>query len=661
MGSDSSTAVGAAQSEACPARRGAHLVPAQAGGTSVVNHVDESPQTDVDGPDPSGEVVTALDAGPPHAARGSRARLLWLANAASVLTVVLTLSGHGLAAVGALVFTAALALSGRQSVLATIPTAFLGVLFTTVTVWLAAAWAGSDLFSHVAAARGLLMGLTALALVVTAARHRHVSEARLASRSELRVALPAAVVAIVGVTAGFLPVAVGSAWFLTGADNSSHLLYTVATRSAGALDYSADAYPRGWHALIATSMSASGGPMGSPETLLEWIRLSCLATWGLYAVLVLVTGLCARRMALAMNLRERTAARAGLGAGVTMLTASFFTFTMAMGFQTTILLAFLLLVSAHEVMTAAPPRACVSALAAFVVIAHTWQMALAVAAVPAGASLWRFAKSRAGVRCPTTAALGCLPAAVLAAPPMWSAVTHLGLRSVGAPGGVGRLPVEWLLIGAAAVTVCCRRAARPRGVLLIGAIGAAAIMTGGLVALAAHASLTSYYPTKMFWHAAAVAVPVCCVAVALVASSDSFHRARGGMSVRTPVVVALASAFGATAIVTPLAMIRSPWAEDARATLNAVTQPEARRAQVAWRVTPGSTGDALAAVLLDFYSVGTGTARTAPRQLTHDEACARLRASSDPAVLTSASQQEVSSEFSCAPTVRAIEVTDRPS
>src|SRR6476646_2968577 len=100
-------------------------------------------------PQPRGEVRTSPDRPRPPArpARGNRVRVVWLGRTTAAVTVGMTLSGHELAALGALVITVGFALCGRRSVLATFPTAFLGVLFTTVVMWSTTAWAGSRLFA----------------------------------------------------------------------------------------------------------------------------------------------------------------------------------------------------------------------------------------------------------------------------------------------------------------------------------------------------------------------------------------------------------------------------------------------------------------------------------------------------------------------------------
>lgn len=580
---------------------------------------------------------------------------LWLCLVTAALTIASTTSGHAVTALVLLVVTVAIALGGRRSALGNVPLAFLSVLFTTIVTWSAAGWWRPGLLSPVVAARGLVVGMAALAVLLAVARRRDVTAARLASRTELIAGLPAAALAGYGMVTAGMPVAVGSRWFLVGADSTSHLLIASAVRSTGALDYRTDAYPRGWHTVVATMIGASGEPMGSPEGLVAAVRVSALATWGAYVLLVLVTGLYAARLARALHLPERTAAFAGAGAGATMLSASFFTFTMAMGFQTTIVLAFLLVLGADEVGAPASAwRAYLATSMALVAVAHTWQMALPVAVLPWASSLWALRRTAGRAAHHVVPILGLVATVALAFPPLWAAATQLGLRQAASWGVTGRLPIEWLVVGAASIGVCLRSGRRSLPVLLLTAMTATTVATGALVAAAVHTSLTAYYPTKMFWHAATFAVPPTCVVLGRIASRAGGPGARPVVRLQRASVVGVAAIVGLVAFLTPLVAVTGGWSRDEAHTLQAVTRPEARHAQLTWRATPGPVGDVLALMLLDYYTVGTGSPRTQPVIMTHEQECARLRSSAHPAVLTSASQREVSDRYSCVSNVRAI-------
>ena len=269
---------------------------------------------------------------------------------------------------------------------------------------------------------------------------------------------PAAVLGLYGVVTALLPVAVGANWFLLSSDSSSHLLLAEGVQQQGNLDYSGLAYPRGWHTVVGTLMSASGQSEASPASLTPFIRISSLATWFLYVLLVLATVLCTQRLAASSDLSERATGWVAAGAGATMLTGAFFTFTMAMGFQTTILLALVLIIGATESMEpTSPARFLTISTICFVGAAHAWQLALPVAGIPMALAFWRFWRTQASTYRRVIGTASTLVTCALAVPPMWAVATQVGISHAATPGGVGRLPVEWLLLGVAGLLILRKR------------------------------------------------------------------------------------------------------------------------------------------------------------------------------------------------------------
>ena len=138
-------------------------------------------------------------------------------------------------------------------------------------------------------------------------------------------------------------------------------------------------------------------------------------------------------------------------------------------------------------------------------------------------------------------------------------------------------------------------------------------------------------------------------------SSLSCRQAGTGSTVVRKAIPALLCAFAVLALLTPVPAMIGRWKLDVKAALSAVTQPDAARADLAWKVgSPYPSGDDLANRLLDFYSLPPNGGSRTMVPLSRDQACSRLRMSPAPAVLSRTSQREVSAEFSCVRFVRTI-------
>ncbi|WP_270886446.1 hypothetical protein [Pedococcus sp. 5OH_020] len=594
----------------------------------------------------------------PHlaTARLSRTWSTWLLTG---LTVASCLAGWEIVTLVLLITLVAVALSGRRSVVACVPSALVFVVVATIVAWsLVSVW-GYGPFSSRTGAQVLLVAMTGASSLLSLSR-RSSAQVRVASRSEAVVCLPALVLAGYSMAANvLLPLPAAAGWFLSSIDNTSHLLFASELRHVGSLSYDGYPYPLGWHALVATLMSASGAQTQGPAGLLASVRLTSVLVWGLYAVLVLAMSLCALHLARGLGLRDRAALGVGLLTGATMLTPSFFVFTMALGFQTTILLALVLVVAAQEGSRRASHwPAFLTGCAALVAVAHTWQMALPIAMVPwvtSGAALWR--RGRPGVQRPGILATGAV-AVLLAWSPMWAVLTQFGLGHASVPGAIAKPPVYWLTAGAIGAVVTLK-GRKPQGLAwMLAGMAATSLVTGVLVAQVVHTSLGSYYPTKMTWHAAVLAVPLAWTAVAQV--SDTL-RARSGpaagtwLTPRRALISGLAAMFAVLAALTPFLAAFGQGPRANGAILRAVTRPAAADAQVTWRLGVSPRGEVIARMLLDFYHVGTGRPRTPGAEFDVAQSCAVLTLSRRPAVLTAASQEDVSEHFSCARAVRAID------
>ncbi len=111
--------------------------------------------------------------------------LLGCALSSAAVTVVLVVSGHEVGALILLIATVAFALADqKRTVIANFPLAFLLVLFTTIVTYSAAAYLGKSLFSSAPAARGLLVGMTCVSTICIVARRRSLGSTRIASRAK---------------------------------------------------------------------------------------------------------------------------------------------------------------------------------------------------------------------------------------------------------------------------------------------------------------------------------------------------------------------------------------------------------------------------------------------------------------------------------------------
>ncbi len=177
-------------------------------------------------------------------------------------------------------------------------------------------------------------------------------------------------------------------WFLSG-DHLRHIGLTTRTLEAGALEYSTQAYPHGWHAVMATMWAATGSRRdGAGLQLL--VTLQATATWVVLVLIPLALGLTAATLSRATGLGPRMAGASGLVAGSLVLGPHFYGDYVTRGFDTTLLVLLALIAAVHR-STVAPTSssALVTAVAAVVVTAHSWQVLLVPACVVSGIVVWR--------------------------------------------------------------------------------------------------------------------------------------------------------------------------------------------------------------------------------------------------------------------------------
>jgi hypothetical protein len=248
--------------------------------------------------------------------------------------------------------------------------------------------------------------------------------------------------------------------------------------------------------------------------------------------------------------------------------------------------------------------------------------------------------------------------ASVAAPALVAVFTVIGIQHASDAGVEAPLPVALLVVGLVSSTGLFVTHREDRSLLLVWVVTLLPGVTAVAVAARVGIAVTAYYPSKLLWHSAALALAPLAVVAVLV-----WHRlARGGEGGTSPVLQlargatamsgALALAF---ALITPAGAFVGAWSMvHGPLVLDAVTSPSADQAQVVWLGTVGD--DDIGRILLDFYRAGhTATRTPQPPQDVAGE-CGLLAGSTAPTVLSNRSPDEVRRRYACVPAVRVIPV-----
>ncbi|MBD3783345.1 MAG: hypothetical protein IE926_10390 [Micrococcales bacterium] len=500
-----------------------------------------------------------------------------------------------------------------------------------------------------AASVGLLVLLAVVAVLALRVlrRGRGPSAPRTA---QLVTAAPALLVVGWAVAARFLPVGVRTEWYL-GGDHVRHLVLTAEEQAAGVLGYDVESYPRAWHTVVALVWSAAG--LRPEDSVTAVVDLGALLAWLLSAALALTTAALAASLGSRTGLGLRASAGAGFVAGCVTAWPFFLATYQALGLEGSLVAASVLAVVLRARLTdPTGARGFVVAVAGGVVLAHTWQLLLPVAALaalgPARGLL------RAGRRGRLVLAVGLLVGAVAAWPALLAVVTRVGVQHASDADVVSPVPWAFLALGAGAagVLVLRRRHRRTATVLALMAVPA---VTGVLLALYVGVSPLAYYPSKLLWHTAVLGLaPLAVVVVGLALRVDrasfrgaSLLRVVGGGGLATVLVFALLG---------PFAAFTGGWSTtDGPTVLRAVSAPGAGDAQVVWTDGPVVT-DTVARILLAAVRPTSGGIARPQSSLTVEQECALLRAADAPAVLSDHPVAEVRARYACVPDVRVVAV-----
>jgi hypothetical protein len=579
--------------------------------------------------------------------------------------VIAALAGYGEIGLAAAVLALAVSLARERSVLSHVPAAGVFVMAAVVVLVQIPAFTQWPNFGITSAARVSVAGLCIGAGLVIWLRRRALSTLKVSDLPEVVALSPALFLAGVGIWMTTRPVTVATNWFFLWGDNVMHARNVSAIGTLGRLDYSVWGKPGGWLSFVSLAVVSETDARGTPGGLLALVSTNAQMVWALYALVCAATSLTAMALVGHFRAPRWAAASAGLGAGAVMCWPSFFVFTMGAGFQTTIVLTFLLAVSAYEVLVAKANELhpLVICSAAVVLTTHNYPLGLPIAGV-----LWLGAMARCrqgrGVRFgprdrPLFVVVVC--SALAAAPVLQILAGQVGVGGVAVSqedgGSVFRLPVEWVASGILAAILCLFWPGLHRTVRWVGM----AVLVGFLEPIGAwvllDVPLQNYYPTKLFWQVAALGVPLVCAWLCL---AGGFLAQRFGPKLVKPAVAAsMCVALTSTVLVGLLGVLPAAlgfWSRDQGRILNYAMSPDASQAQVVWRAGENDYEDWRIQRLVSTYSALRGLPPELSIPVGRREQCDTLRAAAVPAVLTKASQAEVTQRFSCVPGVVGVPV-----
>jgi len=623
--------------------------------------VPENPSAPPDGSFNTGGVTAATSR---RATRHKLGATYGLAVAAA--GVVAALAGHGAVGLAAAILALAISLAKDRSALSCVPAASVLVMAAVVVLVqfpLITKWPN---FGITGVARVAVAGLCIAAGLVVWLRRRALSHLKVTDLPEVVALSPALFLAGVGVWMAAMPVTRATSWFFLWGDNVMHARNVGAIGALGRLDYSVWGKPGGWLSFVSLAVVSETDSRGTPGGLLALVSTNAQMLWTAYVLVCAATSLTAVALVRQFGAHRWAAALAGLGAGAVMCWPQFFVFTMGAGFQTTIVLTFLLAVAASEVLMA---KACelhalVICSAAVVLTAHNYPLGLPIAGVLWLGTVARYRQGR-GVRVDRRdiPAIVVMVSSALATAPILQTLVGVGARGVAISqspvGSIMRLPVEWVVPGILAATLCLARPGRSRAAGWVGMAVLVAFLEpiGAWVLL--DVPLQSYYPTKLLWHVAALGLPLVwawfSLGFALLSQRFGSGPARSTVAASEGLILTLTVLVGLVGVL-PAAL--GLWSRDEGRILNSATSIDAPRTQVVWRAGENEYEDWRIQRLVSTYSMSRGLPAYLSIPVGLSEQCETLRSVAAPAVLTSAAQAEVTRRFGCAPGVVGLQVLD---
>ena len=469
-------------------------------------------------------------------------------------------------------------------------------------------------FGITGAARLAVAGLCLAAGVVAWLRRRVLLSLKMTDMPEVVALSPALFLAGVGVWMAAMPVTRATNWFFLWGDNVMHARNVAAIGALGRLDYSVWGEPGGWLSFVSLAVVSETDSRGTPGGLLALVSTNAQMLWTAYVLVCAATSLTAVALVRQFGAHRWAAALAGLGAGAVMCWPQFFVFTMGAGFQTTIVLTFLLAVAGFEMLMA---KACelhalVICSAAVVLTAHNYPLGLPIAGVLWLGTVARYRQGR-GVRVDRRdiPAIVVMVSSALATAPILQTLVGVGARGVAISqspvGSMMRLPVEWVVPGILAATLCLARPGRSRAAGWVGMAVLVAFLEpiGAWVLL--DVPLQNYYPTKLLWHVAALGLPLVWAWISLgcvvLTQSLRSRLAKPAVAASTCVILTVTVLVGLVGVL-PAAL--GLWSLDQGRILISATSIDAPKAQVVWRAGENEDEDWRIQRLVSTYSAWRG-------------------------------------------------------
>jgi hypothetical protein len=584
----------------------------------------------------------------------------------AALGVIAALAGYGGIGLAAAVLALAISLTRDRSVLSNVPAASVLVMAAVVVLVQLPAFTQWPNFGITGTARVAVAGLCIAAGLVVWLRRWALSPLKVSDLPEVVALSPALFLAGVGIWMATRPVTLATNWFFLWGDNVMHARNVSVIGALGRLDYSVWGKPGGWLSFVSLAVVSETDARGTPGGLLALVSTNAQLLWTLYILVCAATSLTAMAMVRHFGAHRWAAGLAGLGAGAVMCWPQFFVFTMAAGFQTTIVLTLLLAVSAHEVLMAKANelRALTICSAAVVLSVHNYPLGLPIAGALWLGAMARYRQGR-GMRVdrrdrPAIVVMVC--SALAAAPILRNLVGLVDVSSVAVSqvpiGSLFRLPVEWVVLGILAAILLLVLPGRKRAAGWVGMAVLVALVEPIGAWLLLDVPLHNYYPTKLLWHVAALGVPLVWAWFS-VAGFVLIHRF--GPRVAKPAVAAVVCVILTVTVLVGLVGVLPAalglWSRDQGRILTSATSPGAAQAQVVWRVGQNEYEDWRVQRLVSTYRSQSASSDVGiPVGLSKQ--CETLRASAVPAVLTWVSQAEVTKRFSCVPGVVRVPVQD---
>ena len=441
-------------------------------------------------------------------------------------------------------------------------------------------------------------------------------------------------------------------WFVNG-DHARHLVLVADEHRLGALSYESAVYPRAWHSVVALAWSL-GHAAGPALDLWGLVSLMATMTWLLSALLALTTTTLTAALAVRMGLGVRPAVVAGTLAGAFTLWPWFFGNYQALGLESSLVAAVVLAACLRElVVRAGSWQAFLVCASGVVVVANTWQLLLPVSvslvAATGGLLGWR-----RSARVRVAAGSVALAAALVSLPSFAAVLDRVGVGHAVDADIVAPVPLGVLVIGVAGVLVLAWR--RRHDLVLLLALGLVLLpaLTGVVLAWRVGVSATTYYPGKLLWHTALLAVAPLGVIAALAWRQAASTEARlPRLAAHTSLALG-GSVVALGALYAPAPALAGSWSTaDGAVVRSLVTAPAADKAQVVWSAA-GPVSDAVARIMLDSYRPAAGRVGAIQEPTSPAQECAVLRAAAEPTVLTDQPEADVRARYSCVPELQIV-------